>query len=126
MARAVPKDKMKGHHMRAFVVRRVDSRKTRLITDEYEGYIGRSKLLKHDVIKLKEWYVVGDIHTNDIESFWAVLKRGMLGQFHSVSGRYLQRYIDEFVFRYNMRHIPKALARTMFDKTINHALGVSA
>jgi transposase-like protein len=124
-AKAVHKTKMKGRHMRAFVVRRVDTKKTRLITDEYKGYRGMSKLIKHDTIKHKEWYVEGDIHTNNIESFWAVLKRGMFGQFHSVSGRHLQRYIDEFCFRYNMRHVPRALAWTMFDKTINLALGVA-
>ena len=125
-AKAVPKSKMKGRHMRALVIRRVDTKNTRLITDEYKGYSGMSKLLPHDVIKHKDWYVVGDIHTNNIESFWAVLKRGMFGQFHSVSGRYLQRYIDEFVFRYNMRHLPRRQMGIAFDKTINRALGVAA
>ena len=125
-AKAVPKSKMKGRHMRAFVIRRVDTKRTRLITDEYKGYSGMSKLLPHEVIKHKKWYVEGDIHTNNIESFWAVLKRGMFGQFHSVSGRHLQKYIDEFCFRYNMRHVPRSLAWTMFDKTINLGLGAAA
>ncbi len=107
------------------MTRRVDTKKTRLITDEYKGYRGTSKLLKHDTIKHKEWYVEGDAHTNNIESFWAVLKRGMFGQFHSVSGRHLQKYVDEFCFRHNMRHVLWAPAWTMFDKTINRALGVT-
>ena len=124
-AKAVPKSKMKGRNLRAFVTRRVDTKKTRLITDEYKGYRGTSKLLKHDTSKHKEWYVEGDVHTNNIESFWAVLKRGMFGQFHSVSGRHLQKYVDEFCFRYNMRHVLRAPAWTMFDKTLNRALGVT-
>ena len=65
-----------------------------------------SKLLPHSVIKHADWYVDGDIHTNTIEGFWALLKRGMFGQFHSVSRRHLQRYVDEFCYRYNLRHEP--------------------
>ena len=122
VAKAVPKSKLKGRNLRAFVIRRVDTKKAKLITDDYKGM---SKVLPHDVIKHQDWYVFGDIHTNNIESFWAVLKRGMFGQFHSVSSRHLQKYVDEFCFRYNMRHVPRALAVTMFDKTINHALGVA-
>ncbi len=63
----------------------------------------------------------GDIHTNTIEGFWALLKRGMFGQFHSVSRRHLQRYVDEFCYRYNLR---KADGDVVFDLTINRALGV--
>ena len=50
-AKAVPKSKMKGRNLRACVTRRVDTKKTRLITDEYKGYRGTSKLLKHDTSK---------------------------------------------------------------------------
>ncbi len=45
----------------------------------------------------------GDIHTNTIKGFLALLKRGIFGQFHSISEKYLQRYIDEFCYRYNRR-----------------------
>ena len=48
----------------------------------------------------------------------------MFGQFHSVSGRHLQKYVDEFVLRCNMRHVPRAEAWSMFDKTINRAVTV--
>lgn len=49
--------------------------------------------------------ISGNIHTNTIESFWAILKRGIIGQFHKVSKQYLQNYLDEFEYRYNRRNI---------------------
>ena len=109
-------------HLRAFVRDRVDTRKAALITDEYPGYRGMAKVLPHAVIKHADWYVDGDIHTNTIEGFWALLKRGMFGQFHSVSRRHLQRYIDEFCYRYNLRNADPLAA---FDLTINRGLGVA-
>ncbi len=122
-AKAVPKRRMKGKHMRAFVQERIDTKRAGLITDEYKGYLGMSKIVPHSVIKHQKWYVDGDLHTNTIEGFWALLKRGMFGQFHSVSRRRLQRYVDEFCYRYNLRHVDPCAA---FDLTINRGLGVKA
>jgi transposase len=48
-------------------------------------------------------YVMGDIHTNTIEGFWSLIKRGIGGVYHSVSQKYLQSYLDEYAFRYNRR-----------------------
>ena len=121
-AKAVAKDKMKSRNMRAFVRERVDTDSACLMTDEYKGFIGMGKLLPHSIIKHADWYVDGDIHTNTIEGFWALLKRGMFGQFHSVSRRHLQRYVDEFCYRYNL-HKPDPFAA--FALTINRGLGVA-
>ena len=112
---------MKGRHMRAFVRQRIDTSKASLITDEYKGYLGMSKVLPHAVIKHQEWYVDGAIHTNTIEGFWALLKRGMFGQFHSVSRKHLQRYVDEFCYRYNLRGVNGS---QQFAYTIDRGLGV--
>ena len=120
-AKAVSKDKMKGRHLRAFVRETVDVTTTHLITDEYKGYLGMSRLLPHSVIRHASWYVDGDIHTNTMEGFWALLKRGMFGQFHSVSRKHLQRYVDEFCYRYNFRKAERGIA---FDVTIDRAVGV--
>jgi transposase len=48
-------------------------------------------------------YVMGDVHTNTIEGFWSLVKRGIGGVYHSVSQKYLQTYLNEFSFRYNRR-----------------------
>ena len=121
-AKVVAKDKLKGKNLRAFVRERVDTEQASLITDEYKGYLGMAKVLPHEVIKHQAWYVDGDIHTNTIEGFWALLKRGMFGQFHSVSRKHLQRYVDEFCYRYNLRNAEPFGA---FDLTINRGLGVA-
>ena len=49
-------------------------------------------------------YVDGDVHTNTIEGFWSLVKRGIGGVYHSVSAKYLQMYLDEYAYRYNHRH----------------------
>jgi transposase len=48
-------------------------------------------------------YVVGDIHTNSVEGFWSLIKRGIGGVYHAVSQKYLQTYLDEYSYRYNRR-----------------------
>lgn len=122
-AQAVAKDKMKGRHLRAFVRARVNTAEAHLMTDDYSGYRGMERVLPHAVIRHQHWYVDGEIHTNTIEGFWALLKRGMFGSFHSVSRRHLQKYVDEFCFRYNAR---KDDPMTAFCRTITRGLGAHA
>lgn len=75
-----------------------------IITDEYKPYhILDKNNIVHLRIDHKVMYANGPIHTNNIESFWANLKRGVYGIYHHVSIKYLQRYVDEFCFRYNNR-----------------------
>lgn len=78
-------------------------------TDGWHGYRGLGSNYDHKVINhsLGE-YVKGDIQTNTIEGFWSLLKRGILGIYHSVSDKHLQKYVDEFSFRYNSRHLAEA------------------
>lgn len=74
-------------------------------TDEWKGYRGLSKNFNHKFVKHNTGqYVEGDVHTNTLEGFWSQLKRGLNGVYHKVSPRHLQRYVDEFVFRYSTRH----------------------
>ena len=66
---------------------------------------GLDQYKKDSVIHSKKEYVRGDIHTNNIENFWGCMKRGIYGIYHQVSYKHLQRYCDEFSFRYNNRDI---------------------
>ena len=62
------------------------------------------KVYPHQVIKHTQGeYVVGAVHTNTIEGFWSILKRGVVGTYHKVSKKYLPLYVAEFQFRYNNR-----------------------
>lgn len=75
-----------------------------IYTDEWWGYNSIRKLFQHQDVhhKTKE-YVRGDVYTNTIEGFWSLLKRGIIGIYHFTSKQHLQKYVDEFVFRYNTR-----------------------
>ena len=72
-----------------------------IYTDDATAYtnLPNRKAVKHSVAE----YVKGQVHTNGIESFWAVLKRAHKGTFHRLSHKHLHRYVDEFVGRHNMR-----------------------
>lgn len=77
-----------------------------IYTDEFLSYKPLDKMgYIHDVINHAEKvYVLDDVHINNIEGFWSLFKRGINGVYHSVSRKYLQNYINEYVFRYNNRH----------------------
>jgi transposase len=82
--------------------------KTTIFTDEHSMYDSYRHLpdmkYQHRRIRHAEKiYVVGDVHTNTIEGFWSLVKRGIGGVYHSVSAKYLQGYLDEYAFRYNRR-----------------------
>lgn len=72
-----------------------------LITDEHHGYRGNN--FQHEVINHAEEYVRGMVHTQGIENFWSLLKRGLTGTYISVEPFHLFRYIDEQAFRFNHR-----------------------
>lgn len=65
-------------------------------------------------------YVDGHIHTNGIESFWSMLKRAHKGVFHKISPKHLQRYVNEFVGRHNIRELDT------IDQMVKVALGLIA
>ena len=58
-------------------------------------------------------YVSGDVHTQTIEGFWALVKSGLRGSHHAVSAKYLQGYLNEYVWRYNHRHDKRAMFWTL-------------
>lgn len=76
----------------------------KLMTDEYGIYNRAYQDFDHERVNHgRKEYVRGDAHTNTIEGFWGQLKRSIHGTYHFVSPRHLQRYIDEFAWRYNNR-----------------------
>jgi transposase-like protein len=81
-------------------------RSSAIMTDEWRSYYGIGKEFAggHQVVNHgKGEYVRGDASTNEVEAFFALLKRGIVGSFHHVSKQHLNRYCDEFAFRWNHR-----------------------
>ncbi|KAA6319231.1 hypothetical protein EZS27_030851 [termite gut metagenome] len=90
------------------VLNKVCKDNTTVMTDQFSGYNILDKENEKNFIRLKVDHSVmfslgNGIHTNGIESFWAILKRGVYGIFHHISTRYLQSYVNEFCFRLNYR-----------------------
>jgi transposase-like protein len=95
-----------GHILQSIIAKNV-KKWARIMTDEYPGYESlKEKGFQHDtVIHKSKVYVMGDVHTNTIENFWSVLKRGIHGIYHHTSKEHLQAYLHEFSLRYNTRSI---------------------
>lgn len=90
--------------MSQFVRETVSNQVSLVATDEAQGYkrIGRS--FPHQAVNHgRKEYVRGNVHTNNLEAFWSLLKRGVIGTFHNVSKDYLPLYLAEFSFRHNNR-----------------------
>ncbi len=89
-----------------------------VISDEFKGY---DKLKGTNYIHFRvdhtKMFVDGDIHTNAVESFWAIVKRAFYGTYHRISVKYLQEYINEISFRYNNRNIDSS-----FDLLLKNAV----
>jgi transposase len=94
-----------------------------IFTDEYLGYDGLQhcgyahKRIRHTA----KIYVTGDIHTNTIEGFWSLVKRGIGGVYDNVSAKYLQTYLNEYSFRYNRRDMGNLLFRAILERVSQRA-----
>jgi transposase-like protein len=78
-----------------------------LYTDALKSYDGLDEF-QHKVIDHAVAYADGQVHTNTMENFWSLLKRGLHGTYVSVEPYHLHRYLDEQAFRYNKRHATDA------------------
>jgi len=86
----------------------IDPEASRLLTDENQAYRGIGTEFKNGhaaVHHARKEYVRGDVHSNTVEGFFSIVKRGLNGIYHSVSKEHLHRYMSEFEFRYNNRHL---------------------
>ncbi len=95
--------------MSRFVAETVSKKVSLVATDEHSGYqyLERWQNLPHQTVNHRDHeYVRGLVHTNNIESFWSLLKRGIIGTYHNVSKKYLPLYLNEFQWRFNNRKNP--------------------
>ncbi len=120
----------RGGDVRAKAVKKVNKREvnteivrnvkldTTVFTDEWVGYKSLERVYDHYYVKHRaSEYVRGNIHTNTIEGFWSLLKRGIIGIYHFTSKKHLQKYLDEFVFRYNTRN---ELTQVRFNRLLSN------
>ena len=91
------------HNITEKIVRELVETGTEVHTDEFQGYYNLKDGYEHKVINHLEGYVRENVHTNGIENFWSLLKRGLGGTYVSVEPFHLFRYVDEQAFRYNNR-----------------------
>lgn len=118
VAKHIDKSRLNSKSLAKFVRDNVEISDAVLITDEFSGYVTIKTFMPHAVINHQISYADGEIHTNSIEGFWGLLKRGIMGQYHRVTLRHLHQYITEFCYRYNGRNNP-----ALFDITIARAVG---
>lgn len=92
---------------------------TTIISDEWLGYRGLNKYYNHKVVDHGSKEYVNDcgFTTNSIEGFWSIIKRGIIGIYHKTTKKHLQKYINEFVFRYNFRELNNA---SRFNLLLSH------
>jgi transposase-like protein len=88
-----------------FIKRTVSDKVSLVATDDFAGYRTlKAKGYPHESVNHREGeYVRGAVHTQHLDSFWSLLKRGIMGSFHQVSRKYLPLYVAEFTFRHNHR-----------------------
>ncbi len=101
-----PVERVTGDNLKS-IIRENVSTEAIIMTDDFPAYNGlKHDFLKHKVINhSKKQYVKGNVHTNTVEGYFSLLKRGITGIYHHVGKNHLHRYLDEFDFRYNHRKI---------------------
>ena len=103
IVKSQPLRRLTGKNLKGFIYENVDNAST-IMTDDFKSYKTLRKDFQHRVIRHSFGeYVKGQTHTNTVEGYFSLLKRGITGVFHHVSEKHLHRYLSEFDFRYNMR-----------------------
>jgi transposase-like protein len=102
--------------------KQIDAAST-VMSDEGGGHVGslfpKSDTVNHSIGE----YVRGDVHTNTIEGYFSILKRGITGTYHHVSAKHLKRYLAEFDFRYNERQALGVTDEARADKLVRGIVG---
>ena len=94
--------------LRSFILSKLADETTAIMTDDFPAYEGiADSNTRHEVVNhgKMEW-VRGDVHTNTMEGVWSLFKRSIIGSYHQISVKHLDRYLDELEFRFNNRNNP--------------------
>jgi transposase-like protein len=114
----------KKQHVRPFIDASVDENVEHVMTDQsviYHFAFDPAMKAKHDIVNhIIGEYVRGDVYTNSIENVFSLFKRGIIGQYHKISAKHLQRYLDEFAYRFNRRNRRK---EDSFSETVRRLCG---
>ena len=106
---------VRKHTLHEFIDRAVADEAEAIYTDDLKSYIGigdddtRHETVNHSA---EEW-VVGDVHTNNIEGVWSLFKRSIVGTFHKMSVKHMDRYLEELEWRFNNRDNPHIFRDTL-------------
>jgi transposase-like protein len=107
-ARSMHIARVTGEELKGAIRRHVTP-EARIMTDSFPSYRGLdTEFASHETVNHWKTYVDGEVHTNTVENFFSILKRGIDGVYHHVSEAHLHRYLSEFDFRYNARKITDA------------------
>lgn len=101
--------------LQAFVRAKIADETEAIMTDENRSYRGiADHNTRHETVDhWKKEYVRGDVHTNTMENVWSLFKRSIIGSYHQISVKHLDRYLDEFEFRFNNRNNPYLFRDTL-------------
>ena len=113
----------KSETMTRFIMKHAAGPDTKIYTDDALTYhvLPNHETVKHSVGE----YVRGKAHTNGVESFWSMLKRAHMGTFHKLSPKHLDRYVQEFAGKHNLRALDtlaqmKSVVRRLAGKSLNY------
>ena len=96
---------IRRHTLHGFINRTVKDEAEAIYTDELKSYLGiEDHDTRHETVNhsAEEW-VIGDVHTNSVEGVWSLFKRSIVGSFHKISSKHLDRYLEELEWRFNNR-----------------------
>jgi transposase-like protein len=123
LVRAFPIPRVSRKAITEAIRQNVSPKAKALYTDEFPGYKSLDKdFNRHAVNHIKLEFVRGDVHTNSIEGFWSLFKRGIRGSWHHISRKHMDRYLGEFCYRQNNREIPDLFVQTVRKLTEMDAL----
>ena len=98
-----------------FIDRSISDKAEAVYTDELASYLGLADgTIRHETVNhSEEEWVVGDVHTNSIEGVWSLFERSVVGAFHKMSAKHMDRYLEELEWRFNNRNNPHIFRDTL-------------